>query len=66
MEAQGLRGTFRDDVLKMLKDSMVALKGVRWNYLYYLKGSTMIGHVAASEGTNKNYQTMAYEVGIHM
>ena len=36
------------DVLKMTKDSMVVLKGVCRNNLYYLKGSTVTGQVATS------------------
>ena len=38
----------RDGVLKMTKGSMVVLKGVRRNKLYYLKGSTVTGQVATS------------------
>ena len=41
LEAQGLKGTLEDGVFKMLKGLMVILKGVRWNILLYLKGSTM-------------------------
>jgi len=37
LEAQGLKGTLRYGVLKMLKGSMILLKSVRWNNLYYLK-----------------------------
>ena len=39
LEAQGLKRTLRDGILKMLKSSMVVLKGIRRNNLYYLKGS---------------------------
>ena len=38
-KAQDLKGTFTDGVLKMLKGSMVVLKDVRQNILYYLKSS---------------------------
>ena len=48
LEAQSLKETLRDGVLKMLKDSMVVLKDVRQNNMYYLKGSTVTGQVAAS------------------
>jgi len=44
----GLKVSLRDDVLKMTKGSMVVLKGVCRNNLYYLKGSTVTGQVAAS------------------
>ena len=40
LEAQGLEFSDRDRVLKMLKGSMVVLKGVRRNNLYYLKDNT--------------------------
>ena len=35
-------------ILKMTKGSMVVLKAVRQNNLYYLKGSTVTGQVATS------------------
>ena len=34
--------SIRDGVLKMTKGSMVVMKGVRRNNLYYLKGSTVM------------------------
>jgi len=49
LEAQGLKGTLRDNVLKMFKGSMVVLMGVRQNNLYYLKGGTVTGQVMTSE-----------------
>ena len=39
LEALGLVISIRDGVLKMIKGSMVVMKGVRRNNLYYLKGS---------------------------
>jgi len=39
----GLEVSIRDGVLKMIKGSMVVLKGDRRNNLYYLKGSTITG-----------------------
>jgi len=38
----------RDGVLRMIKGSMVVLKGVRRDNLYYLKGSTVTGQVETS------------------
>jgi len=38
----------RDGVLKMTKGSMMVMKGVRQNNLYYLKGSTIAGQVETS------------------
>ena len=48
LETLGLEVSIRDGVLKMTKGSMVVLKGVRRNNLYYLIGSTVTGHVATS------------------
>ena len=42
-EALGLVVSIRDGVLKMIKGSIVVMKGVRWNNLYYLKSSTVTG-----------------------
>ena len=42
LELQGLEFSGRDGVLKMLKGSIVVLKGVKHNNLYYLKGNTVI------------------------
>ena len=36
----------------MLKSSIVVMKGVRWNNLYYLKVSIVIGQVTASENVD--------------
>ena len=47
LESLGLGVSIKDGVLKMTKGSMVVLKADRRN-LYYLKGSTVTGHVAAS------------------
>ena len=45
LEALNYGVSIRDGVLKMTRGSMVVLKGVRHNNLYYLKGSTIIGKV---------------------
>jgi len=47
-----IRASGRDGVLKMLKGSMIVLKGVRRNNLYYLKGNTVIGQLATSVGSD--------------
>ena len=41
LEALRLVISIRDGVLKIIKGSMVVMKAVRWNNLYYLKGSTI-------------------------
>ena len=48
----GLEVSIRDGVLKMTKGSMVVLKGVRRNNLYYLKGSIVTVQVATSTNTD--------------
>jgi len=53
LEAYGLEFTGRDGVFKILKGSMVVLKGVRCNNLYYLKGNTVIRQLATSVSTNE-------------
>ena len=40
----GLEVSIKDEILKMTKGSMVVLKGVRRNNLYYLKGSTAVSY----------------------
>ena len=48
-EAQGVRETLGEDVLKMFSNSLVVLKGIQCIYLYYLKGSAVFKILAASE-----------------
>ena len=52
LKTLGLEVSIKDGVLKMTKGSMVVLKGVRRNNLYYLKGSTVTGQVATSTDTD--------------
>ena len=46
LETLSLVVSIKDGDLKMTKGSMVVLKAVRQNNLYYLKGSTVTGQVA--------------------
>jgi len=48
LKTLGLDVSIKDGVLKATKSSMVVLKGVRQNNLYYLKGSTVTGQMATS------------------
>ena len=48
LESLGLVVSIKEGVLKMIKGSMVVLKGVRRDNLYYLKGSTVTGQVETS------------------
>ena len=43
LEVEGLRGTLREGVLKMSSGSLVVLKGIRRNNVYYLMGSEVTG-----------------------
>ena len=52
LEILGLVVSIRDGVLKMTKGSMVVIKGVRWNNLYYLKGSTVTRQVETSNSSD--------------
>ena len=48
LETLGLEVSIRDGVLKMTKGSMVTLKGVRRNNLFYLKGSMVTRQMTTS------------------
>ena len=52
LEAEGLRGTLEEGVLKMSSDLLVVLKEIRCDNLYYLKGSAMIENLVSSEWLN--------------
>jgi len=43
LKAEGLRGTLGEGVLKMSSGSLVVLKGIRCNNVYYLVGSAVTG-----------------------
>ena len=47
LETQGLRETLGEGILKMFSDSLVILKGIRRNNLYYLRGSAVIRNLVA-------------------
>jgi len=48
LETLGFMVSIKDEVFMMTKGSMVVLKAVRQNNLYYLKGSNVAGQVATS------------------
>jgi len=52
LKALGLVISVRDGVLRMMKGSMVVMKGVRRDNLYYLKGSTITGQVETSSSSD--------------
>ena len=47
LKSLSLQLSIRDGFLKMTRGSMVILKGIQRNNLYYLKGSMVIGQVAS-------------------
>ena len=52
LETLGLEVSIKNGVLKMTKGSMVVLRGVHWNNLYYLKGCNVTRQVATSTDTD--------------
>ena len=54
LEILSLLVSIRDGVLKMTKGSMVVMKGVRQENLYYLKSSTVTGQVETSTSSDDN------------
>jgi len=46
LESLGLEISSRDDVLKMLRGSIVVMNSVQRNNLYYLKGTMITGQLA--------------------
>jgi len=55
LKTLGLEVSIRDGVLKMTKNSIVLLKGVYRNNLYYLRGSTVTGQVATSTDSDDDF-----------
>ena len=60
LEILGLEVSISDGVLKMTKDSMVVLKGVRQNNLYYFKGCTVRGQVVTSTDSDDDFTRLWY------
>jgi len=48
VETKGLNVTLENGILKVMKGSLVVMKGIRDRNLYYLKGSTFTGSLTAS------------------
>jgi len=60
LETLGLELSIKDGVLKINRGSMVVLKSVRRNNLYYLKGSTVTGQVATSINSDDDCTRLWY------
>ena len=52
LEASGMMISVRDGDLRMIRGSMVVMKGVHRDNLYYLKGSTVTGQVETSSSSD--------------
>jgi len=63
LEALDLMVSIRDGVLKTTKGSIVVLKGIRRNNLYYLKGSTITGQVETSISSD-NVCTQVWQIKV--
>ena len=48
---RGVTISVRDGILKMIKGSMVVMKGIRRDNLYYLKGSAVTGQMETSNSS---------------
>ena len=55
LQALSLEVSVKDGVLKITRGSMVILKDIRSNNLYYLKGSSVTGQVTTSTNSNDDY-----------
>ena len=60
LKALGLEVSTRYRVLKMVKGSMVVLKGVRRNNFYYLKGSMITRQVATFTNSDNDYSQLCH------
>ena len=49
LEVQDLRETLGEDIIKMFNGSLIVLKAIRCNSLYYLKSGVVIENLVASE-----------------
>ncbi|XP_020270866.1 uncharacterized protein LOC109846053 [Asparagus officinalis] len=58
LEAAGYRVILDDATVKVMNGSMVVMRGVRENNLYYLKGKTITGGLAASITTDEDTTTL--------
>ena len=60
LEAEGLRGTFGEIVLKMSSISLVVLKGIRRNNVFYLMGCVVTRFASSGQldGDSNRYGTV--------
>jgi len=55
LKALGFEISVRNSILKITRGSMVVLKGVRCNNVYYLKGSIVTGKMTTSISSDDDY-----------
>ena len=66
LEAQSLRGTHEESILKMSSGSLVILNGIRRNNLYYLKGSENLADLEHLEDdSTRLWQIRLRQVGLN-
>ena len=54
LESKGLAVIIRDEVLNVISDALLVMKGTRRNNLYYYNGITVIGVVATVSGNGED------------
>ena len=54
LESKGLVVIFQDEVLNVILDPLLVMKGIRRNNLYYYNGSTVIGVVVTISGSGED------------
>ncbi|CAA0828820.1 Unknown protein, partial [Striga hermonthica] len=58
LESKGLVVTLRDGVMKATSGSLVVMKDIRRNNLYYYEGDTVVGTVTVADSTNKESEAV--------
>ena len=67
LEAEDLRRTFGEGVLKMSSSSLVILKDIRRNNMYYLMGSAVTGLVSSGQldgDSTRSWHSRLRQVGL--
>lgn len=62
LEANGYEWKAKDRILKVLKGAMVAMKGIRSNGLYLLRGNIVVGGVAMASSEEEKHNTRLWNM----